>query len=331
MASDGRYAAIWAEHEALRAQVAQANEALQRAEAALNVAEQRYRQTGDPTARDHHAARVDTLRSQLEEARNQLAEHEFAATRENPQYGAWLDAREPPAPESPEVSRVGLAVDIAGIGAGLLGIETKDLVTDGLAQEQVAFAIENREALAAYATVGTYDQVMGIAEAPAQDVIALQAALAEQRASDYAENKSDILDVQGPTSPKPDAKDINEALAQIQKEDQARIDQAREQRQAETPVAPTRDANEVIAQVERDDKAFHDLERDKQRDREALANAQEQARSALEARTAQLDEARRAELLAAQEKCFAEQRAELAARLEQERQRLLEERARDGR
>lgn len=158
----------------------------------------------------------------------------------------------------------------------LLDIGTGDLVTDGLAKEQITFAIENREA----------------------------------RAADYAENEADILDFQDPPRPDADAKDINEALAQIQKEDQARIDQAREQRQVEAPVAPTPDANEVIAQIERDDRAFHDLAR--------------------EARTAQLDEVRRAELLATQEKCFAEQRADLEARLEQERQRLLKQRGRDG-
>lgn len=326
MAVDERYAALWAQHQALRAQVVQANEALQRAEAALNTAEQRCRQTGDPTARDHHAAQVAALSEQKRDAEERVAQLELAAAREDPQYAAWLEAQEPPAQARDETSRAGLALGIAGIAADALDLSTRDFITDGLIQEQVAYAVENREALAAYATVGAYDQVMGIAEAPAEVTVALEAALAEQQREDFATNKDDVTGA--PARPEPSLQDINDALAQVQREDQARFEQSREPVPNEPP-AQQRDVNEVLQRVERDDKGFHDLERDKAQQREALAAQQEQARAALEARTAALDEARRSEMLAAQELKFEEQRRAMEERLAAERQRLLDERNRD--
>lgn len=325
MAGDERYATLWAEHQALRAQVAQANEALQRAEAALSTAEQRFRQTGDPTARDHHAAQVAVLSEQKQDAEQRVAQLELAAAREDPQYAAWLEAQEPPAQARAETSRAGLVVELAGIAADALDLTTKDVITDGMVQEQLAYAVENREAIAAYATVATYDQVMGIAEAPAQARIALEAALAEQRREDFATNADDLT--RAPARPEPDVQQINDALAQIEREDAARFAEARQQAQPETP-APQRDVNEVLQQVERDDRGFHELEREKQQQREALAAQQEQARTALQTRTAALDEQRRTEILKAQELKFEEQRRALEERLAAERQRLLDERDR---
>jgi len=325
VASDERYATFWAEHQALRAQVAQANEALQRAEAALNTAEQRFRQTGNPTARDHHAAQVAALSDQKRDAEERLAQLELAAAREDPQYAAWLEAQEPPAQARNEASRAGLAVELAGIAADALDLGTRDFITDGMVQEQVAYAVENREALAAYATVGAYEQVMGIAEAPAEVRVALEAALAEQQREDFATNVADVT--RAPPHPEPGAREVNEALAQIEREDAARFAEARQQTRAETP-APQRDINEVLQQVERDDKGFHELEREKQQQREALAAQQDQARTALEARTAALDETRRNEILEAQKLKFEEQRKALEERMAAERQRLLDERNR---
>lgn len=323
MAIDERYAALWAEHQALRAQAVQANEALQRAEAALNTAEQRFRQTGDPTARDHHAAQVAVLSEQKRDAEERVAQLELVAAREAPQYAAWLEAQEPPAQARAETSRAGLAVELAGIAADALDLGTRDFITDGMVQEQVAYAVENREALAAYATVGTYDEVMGIAQVPVQDRIALEAALAEQEREDFATNLEDVT--RAPDRPEPGVQEINEALAQIEREDAARFAESRQR--AETP-APQRDVNEVLQQVERDDRGFHELEREKQQQREALATQQEQARAALETRTAALDEQRRTEILKAQELKFEEQRRALEERMAAERQRLLDERNR---
>jgi hypothetical protein len=315
VAIDERYAAIWAEHQALRAQAVQANEALQRAEAALNTAEQRFRQTGDPTARDHHAAQVAVLSEQKRGAEERVAQLELAAAREDPQYAAWLEAQEAPAQARAETSRAVLAVELAGVAASALNLGTRDFITDGMVQEQLAYAVANREALVASA--------MGIAEAPAQDRIALEAALAEQQREDFATNLEDVT--RAPAHPEPGVQEINEALAQIEREDAARFAEARQR--AETP-APQRDVNDVLQQVEQDDRGFHELEREKQQQREALAAQQEQARTALEARTAALDEQRRTEILKAQELKFEEQRRALEERMAAERQRLLDERDR---
>ncbi len=325
MAIDERYAAIWVEHQALRAQVVQANEALQRAEAALNTAEQRFRQTGDPTARDHHAAQVAALSGRKADAETRLAQCELAAAAENPQYAAWLEAQEPPAQERAGASRAGPAVELAGIAAAALDLGTGAVITDGLIQEQVAYAVENREALAAYATVGTYQQVMGIAEAPAEARIALEAAVAEQQREDFATNREDVTGAQ--TRAEPGVQDINDALAQIQREDAARYAAQPPRAQPEAPT-PQRDVNEVLQRVEQDDRGFHDFERDKRQQREALASGQEEARAALEARTAALDETSRTAMLAEQAVKFEEQRKAMEERLAAERQRLLDERNR---
>jgi len=287
VAIDERYAAIWAEHQALRAQVVQANEALQRAEAALNTAEQRFRQTGDPTARDHHAAQVAVLSEQKRDAEERVAQLELDAAREEPQYAAWLEAQEPPGQARDETSRAVLAVELAGVAASALNLGTRDFITDDIIQEQLAYAVANREALVASA--------MGIAEAPAQDRIALEAALAEQQREDFATNLEDVT--RAPARPEPSVQEINEALAQIEREDAARFAEARQQTQPETP-SPQRDVNDVLQQVEQDDRGFHELEREKQQQREALAAQQEQARTALEARTAALDETSRTAMLA---------------------------------